>query len=181
MGIEVLGRAGQLASLLLSTALISGCGGTVPYTTAPGYETTLIPGTETWAVWISQESVQRLDVYVAQNPGPTQPGQSPTEEGFLIPDDFVAVQELPHAISEVAPRYPQTTAGLVATIWITALVLKDGSVGAAKVVRNSGTNFGIERAALEAAMQYRYSPALQNGDNVAMWVQYAIEYRSDIL
>jgi TonB family protein len=47
----------------------------------------------------------------------------------------------------------------------------------ALIAKSSGSNVGFDEAAIKAALQRRYRPALQNGRPVAVWVTYKIVFR----
>jgi len=100
------------------------------------------------------------------------------EEYFPQAGEFVAVEEQPAKIYEEKPVYPEM-AGLTqktGTVWIQALVDKEGKVRDARVVKPSGSNVGFEEAAVEAAYKNRYKPAIQNGRPVAVWITYKVDF-----
>jgi TonB family protein len=45
------------------------------------------------------------------------------------------------------------------------------------VAKSSGSNVGFDEAAVEAALQCIYKPAIQNGQPVAVWVTYPVEFK----
>jgi TonB family protein len=94
-------------------------------------------------------------------------------------DDFVKVEILPQMIYEESPIYPRLarTASMEADVWIKALVDIDGSVAKAVVYKSSGSNIGFDSAAVDAALLCRYSPGIQNGIPVPVWVCYKVEFR----
>ncbi|MEW5702431.1 MAG: TonB family protein [Candidatus Zixiibacteriota bacterium] len=103
----------------------------------------------------------------------------PLEEYFPTPDEFVAVQEQPVRIKEESPVYPQVAelTGKEATVWVMALVDKEGKVREARVAKSSGSNVGFDEAAVEAAYKCAYKPAIQNGRPVAIWVTYKVDFK----
>lgn len=103
----------------------------------------------------------------------------PLEEYFPAPDEFVAVQEMPTIIKEEKPVYPEVAllTNREATVWVKALVDKEGKVREARVAKSSGMNVGFDEAALEAAYKNIYKPAIQNGRPVAIWVTYPVEFK----
>ena len=103
----------------------------------------------------------------------------PIEEYFPMPDEFVAVEEYPVRIREVEPEYPEIASltGTEGTVWVQALVDKNGRVRDARIARSSGSNVGFDEAALEAAFQMLYRPAIQNGQPVAVWVTFPVHFR----
>lgn len=98
---------------------------------------------------------------------------------FPAPDEFVAVQEMPALIKEFTPTYPEIAqlTNREGTVWIKALVDKEGKVREARVAKSSGMNVGFDEAALEAAYKNVYKPAIQNGRPVAIWVTYPVQFK----
>ena len=45
-----------------------------------------------------------------------------------------------------------------------------------RIAKPSGSNVGFDEAAMEAAYQFRYKPAIQNGQPVAVWVTYQVNF-----
>jgi protein TonB len=103
----------------------------------------------------------------------------PLEEYFPEADEFVAVQEMPTLIKEEKPTYPEVAllTNREATVWVKALVDKEGKVREARVAKSSGMNVGFDESALEAAYKNFYKPAIQNGRPVAIWVTYPVEFK----
>lgn len=102
-------------------------------------------------------------------------------EYFPEPGQFVAFQEEPkriHAVPAVYPEIAQLT-GREGSVVVFALVGRDGSVVRTKIAISSGSNVGFDEAALEAVSQYRFRPALQNGNPVAVWVSQRIDFKLD--
>jgi protein TonB len=102
----------------------------------------------------------------------------PLEEYFPAPDEFVAFEEKPVTIHFEEPVYPEmaTLTEKDGTVWLKALVDKEGRVRDAVVVKPSGSNVGFEEAAVEAAYKNIYKPAIQNGKPVAVWVTYQVQF-----
>ena len=94
------------------------------------------------------------------------------------PDEFVAFDEEPQLLVAPEPNYPEMAkkAGVTGTVWINVLVDTDGNVRDALVVKESGVNAGFEEAALEAAKQRKYRPAMQNNQPVAVWVAFRVRF-----
>jgi TonB family protein len=103
----------------------------------------------------------------------------PLEEYFPTPEEFVAVEEMPVEIRHEEPVYPEMAelTEKSGTVWVQALVDKEGRVRDARVLKPSGTNVGFEEAALEAAYKNLYRPAIQNGSPVPVWVSYKVEFK----
>jgi len=94
------------------------------------------------------------------------------------PEDFVATEILPKPITKIAAIYPELArrAGITGTVLLRVLVDKFGKVRDVLIFRPSGTNVGFEEAAREAVRQWTFSPAIQNGQPVAVWVDIPIRF-----
>ncbi len=97
---------------------------------------------------------------------------------FPSPDEFIPVDSMPEMIYESVPEYPRLAraAGMEATVWIKSLINKKGEVVKALVFKSSGTKVGFDEAALEAAYKCKFTPALQKGQPVAVWIAYAVSF-----
>ena len=104
---------------------------------------------------------------------------TPPVDIFPKSDEFVAYQEEPVTIHFETPDYPEMAelTGQAGIVWIRALVDKEGRVHDAHVQKPSGANVGFEEAALSAAFKNVYRPAIQNGQPVAVWISYKVEFR----
>lgn len=104
----------------------------------------------------------------------------PPDDMMYPPMDSVFFVEIqPRMVYEEKPIYPRLAqkAGMEAIVWIKALVDIDGIVVDAVVYKSSGSNIGFDRAAVDAALLCRYSPGIQNGIPVPVWVCYKVEFR----
>lgn len=95
------------------------------------------------------------------------------------PDKFIKVEVQPAFIHKVQPAYPRMAqqANMEGTVWVKILVDKDGNARDAIVAKASGANIGFEEEALEAAKQCKFSPAIQNGRPIAIWVTFPFEFK----
>lgn len=102
-----------------------------------------------------------------------------TEDYFPAADKFVAVQEMPTVVKEERPLYPEVAqlTKQEGTVWVKALIDKEGKVREARIAKSSGKNVGFDESALEAAYKNFYKPAIQNGKPVVIWVTYAVEFK----
>jgi protein TonB len=101
--------------------------------------------------------------------------------GELLPsaDEFVPFEEAPQPVTTVQPRYPELAqrANIEGSVWVKALVDKEGKVRDVIIVKNSGANAGFEEAAIDAAKQGVWKPAISNGQPIAVWVTYKIDFK----
>jgi len=100
------------------------------------------------------------------------------DELLPAPDEFVAYEEAPEKIEDIRPQYPEMArrAGIEGVVWVNALVDKEGKVRDVQILKDSGANAGFEEAAIEAAKQTVWKPAISNGQPVALWVSYKIVF-----
>ena len=84
----------------------------------------------------------------------------------------------PRPLREVKPQYTTDAmrAKVQGEVWIEAVVLPDGTVGDARVVRSLDRNFGLDEEALKAARQWRFQPGMRFGEPVAVLVTIALEF-----
>lgn len=94
------------------------------------------------------------------------------DQEVLMPGDGVT---LPKVIHEVKPQYTAAAmkAKIQGTVWLTAVVTPDGTVGRIEVVRSLDAEHGLDAAAVDAAAQWRFDPGRKDGKPVA--VQVTIE------
>ncbi|MFQ5606786.1 MAG: TonB family protein [Candidatus Zixiibacteriota bacterium] len=97
------------------------------------------------------------------------------------PDKFISVEVQPKFVNRVTPEYPRLarTAHMEGTVWVKILVDKSGKVRDAIIAKASGANAGFEEAALTAAKKCSFSPAIQNGLPVAIWVTFPFKFELD--
>ncbi len=95
------------------------------------------------------------------------------------PDEFVVVDTMPVLVKLVEPEYPEVAilTRVEGAVWVQALVDSDGSVKTAKVLKHSDTKVGFEEAAVVAAYECKYRPALQNNRPVPVWVAYKVQFK----
>jgi protein TonB len=116
------------------------------------------------------------DTTFAGSPYGTEDGTGlEIEDVMPLPDDFVPVEEQPVLVEMKAPDYPPLAreAGIEGTVIVRALVAKDGRVK--DVLLGKGVNVVLDEAALAAARDCVFKPAIQNKNPVAVWV--AIPFR----
>jgi protein TonB len=101
------------------------------------------------------------------------------DELLPAPDQFVPVEVQPVQVAEVVPKYPDIArrAGIEGAVWVKALVNKEGKVLDVLIAKSSGANAGFEEAAIDAAKQTVWKPAIANGQPIAVWVTYKVEFK----
>lgn len=101
------------------------------------------------------------------------------DELLPSPDEFIPYEDPPIQVKQIQPTYPPLAqrAGVEGVVWINALVDKEGKVRDVKIVKESGANAGFEEAAVEAAYATVWKPAIANGQPIALWVTYKVEFK----
>jgi TonB family protein len=99
-------------------------------------------------------------------------------EKLPSPDEFIAVDVSPVLLNAPEPAYPDSAknAGIEGSVWVKALVDKQGSVRIARVDKASGKKVGFEESALAAAKLTTWKPAVLKGQPIAVWVTYEVKY-----
>ena len=122
----------------------------------------------------TQEQLSKIAGPVTQGTGGDSVGVSlgnfkvPENDG--PPPDFVPVEKEPQIIKQVTPKYPELAqrAGIEGRVIVKIWVDKDGKPHKAVVLKSDAQIF--DQAAIDAAMQYRFTPAIMNHGPVAVWV-----------
>jgi protein TonB len=92
-------------------------------------------------------------------------------------NEFIPVEKPPQVVKRVIPKYPEMAlrAGVEGTVWVKILVDKDGKPLKAVVTKSSTEIF--DQAAIEAAMQFQFTPAVMNNGPVKVWVAIPFRFR----
>jgi TonB family protein len=92
---------------------------------------------------------------------------------------LVETDRMPECISAVLPPYPESAkeSGIEGEVWLQVLVDEHGDVAEVRVVRKSKAEVGFEQAAMDAALRWKYRPALCNRKPVAVWIMYTLRFR----
>lgn len=85
-------------------------------------------------------------------------------------DKFVAVEKMPEIVKVEKPIYPDLAirANLEGKVFVKILVDREGKPRRAVVIKSDAEIFN--QAAIDAAMKYAFTPALQNQKPVPVWV-----------
>ena len=139
----------------------------------------------TWRVMSSGEHrrpEQRVVVVPPDDPGPPRsalPWRSPSSDADSdsLPayGRFVHVDELPEAITKVAPEYPDVAKrnNLEGNVIVQALIGRDGRVVDARVVSPAPP---FDNPALAAVREWTFRPARAGGRPVALWVTVPVKF-----
>lgn len=92
-------------------------------------------------------------------------------------DEFVPVEKPPQIVKRAVPVYPEMAmrAGLEGTVYVKILVDKDGKPKKAVVIKSTTEIFND--SAVEAAMQFVFTPAVMNNGPVKVWVAIPFKFK----
>ncbi|MDI6778779.1 MAG: TonB family protein [Bacteroidota bacterium] len=93
------------------------------------------------------------------------------------PPDFVPVEKQPVVVKEVKPVYPDLAqrANMEGTVWVKIWVDKEGRAKKAVVIKSDAEIFN--EAAVNAAIQWVFTPAIMNNGPVAVWVAIPFKFK----
>lgn len=95
------------------------------------------------------------------------------------PPDFVPVEKQPQPIpgSSPAPEYPEIArrAGVEGTVWVKIWVDKEGLPKKAVILKSDAELFN--KPAIDAAMKWKFTPAIMNNGPVSVWVSIPFKFR----
>lgn len=106
--------------------------------------------------------------------------QKPSPESTPATGSFVPVEVTPEFIFKAKPVYPPAAlkAKIEAKVYVRILVDKEGDVRDAIVAKGTGApEWGFEESALDAARRCKFTPAIQQGKPVAIWVTFPFEFK----
>ncbi len=121
----------------------------------------------TFSVKEGDSTVMR-DIDVVYNPAQSK------KEG---PPDYVPYDQAPEVLNQEQPKYPALAlkAGLEGTVWTKLWVDETGRVYQVYVTKSDAQIF--DEAALDAARQWRFKPAMTKGKPVATWVSVPFRFK----
>ncbi len=112
-----------------------------------------------------------LDIYEEPPPPPDLP-PAPDEEIY----EFYHVEIKPKLVKAVKPEYPEIArkATIEGTVFIKMLVGKSGKVEKVEILKGPEI---FHEATVNAAVQFEFTPAIQNDRPVKVWVAQGIVFR----
>jgi protein TonB len=112
-------------------------------------------------------------------PGTNQ-GWGPGRDGGVGGDVYQVGSGIasPVLIREVKPAYTPDAmrARIQGDVWISAVVLPDGTVTRLRVVRSLDRSFGLDEEALKAVQQWRFKPGTRQGRPVAVQIDVSVGF-----
>ena len=93
------------------------------------------------------------------------------------PPDFVPYEKSPALIKDAKPVYPEIArrAGVEGTVWVKVWVDKEGKVRKAEIQKSDADIFN--QPAIDAAMQWVFTPALMKNGPVSVWVSRPLRFK----
>ena len=99
------------------------------------------------------------------------------------PTGFVPLEEYPQVLDgfSPSPAYPEIakTAGVKGYVNVKVLVLRDGTVGKFEVLQAKPAGLGFEDEVAKVIVNWRFTPAIQNGKTIPVWVEIPFEFSLD--
>ena len=94
--------------------------------------------------------------------------------------NFIQVDKAPALVSQLKPVYPEKAKmqDIQGKVFLKLLIDEKGNVAKAKVEK--GVNALLDKSALTAAKKAKFSPAMQKGKAVKVWVVLPISYKLDV-
>jgi protein TonB len=129
-------------------------------------------------------SLQSIDIHVETTPAvftpeglmPPSPPETPPDVSHIpIPSDDAA----PVVLERKSPRYTAAAmrAKIEGVVELEVDINVDGAVTAARVIKSLDSVHGLDGNAIDAALQWKFKPALENGVPVARTVTLQMEFR----
>lgn len=95
------------------------------------------------------------------------------------PNSMVPYELGPEIIEAATPQYPEIAkhAGITGKVFVKVLVDKEGTPKKAMVIKSENEIFN--QPAIEAAMKSKFTPAMNNGEPVAVWIVMPYKFSID--
>jgi TonB family protein len=102
-------------------------------------------------------------------------GRNPGLQATPEPGEWIPTEQLPDLVLQVKPEYPDLAreAQVEGTVHLWALVDLDGSVREVRVRKSVPL---LDGAAVSAVARWRFTPALDNGRPVRVWVAVPVRF-----
>ncbi len=126
-----------------------------------------------------QEMASTAPIGEGDGSGPVEIQQDIKIEEDGPPPDFVPVEKQPQPLPGNAPPpvYPEIArrAGVEGTVWVKIWVDKEGNPKKALIMKSDAELFN--QPAIDAAMRWKFTPAIMNNGPVAVWVSIPFKFR----
>lgn len=124
---------------------------------------------------LSQQSAPVIDA--GANAGEAKIEQDLKIDDDTAPPDFVPYEKEPTVVKRVEPKYPDLAlrAGLEGNVFVKVWVDKEGKVRKVVLLKSDAPIF--EEAAINAAKQWVFTPAVMQKGPVSVWVSIPFRFR----
>lgn len=98
------------------------------------------------------------------------------------PEIFIpGIEKYPVPIYNPTPKYPDIArrAGVEGTVFIKMWVTKEGKVKQAEIVKSTSNIF--DQNAIDAALLWKFTPAIMNNGPVSVWVTVPFKFRLKLM
>lgn len=106
---------------------------------------------------------------------------TPSKENGEEPDinTFIQAEKMPEMIESVKPAYPEIAkrAGIEGKVFVKVLLGKKGNPKKAVVIKSENEIFN--QAATDAALKSKFSPAMDKGNPIAVWIVLPYKFELD--
>ncbi len=124
----------------------------------------------------TQEEIREV---VRKQPGIGEEGSGGFVGGIGDGPVFVPVEKMPTFRRQVKPRYPENArrAGVEGKVFVSVLISENGMPIKAQIMKREPAEQKIfDQAAIESVMKSRYTPGIQNGGPVKVWLTLPIRF-----
>ena len=125
---------------------------------------------------LSQQSAPTID-QSGTGAGGAQIEQDLKIDDDVAPPDFVPYEKEPTVVKKIEPKYPDLAlrAGLEGNVFVKVWVDKEGKVRKVVLIKSDAPIF--EDAAIAAAKQWVFTPAVMQKGPVSVWVSIPFKFR----
>lgn len=97
-----------------------------------------------------------------------------------VPPEFLPVEKQPMSIKNPAPLYPESARrrGMEGIVWLKLVVDEQGDVGKIEIAKADASG-DLINAAMDAAKQWKFTPAIWGGKPVKVWVSVPFKFTLD--
>ncbi len=139
---------------------------------------------------INPEQTIATQTEMAQAVGPTGEGDGTGGEPVIEQDlqieedgppaDFVPFEKPPEVVKQIHPKYPELArrAGMEGTVLVRVWVDKEGKVRKVEILKSDAEIFN--QPAIDAAQQMIFTPAVQGGNPVSVWVAMPFKFKLNV-
>lgn len=98
-----------------------------------------------------------------------------------VPEIYIpGIEKFPVPVYNPPPKYPEISrrSGIEGTVFIKMWVTKEGKVKQAEIIKSTSNIF--DESAIEAALLWKFTPAIMNNGPVSVWVTVPFKFRLNL-